>query len=73
MAYRNPPPSFGQVVEWFAPTMIGTAALVLGMLLCVVDLAIRPKSGSSRSLGRSKILVVCSSISAVFNVMVGGG
>ncbi|MCO5207756.1 MAG: hypothetical protein M9928_22340 [Anaerolineae bacterium] len=33
MAYRNPPPSFGQVVEWFAPTMIGTAALVLGMLL----------------------------------------
>jgi hypothetical protein len=54
---NNPDPAFGQVVEWFAPTMIGTAALVLGMLMAWVIWQFGRNFGRKGRWGAALILI----------------
>jgi hypothetical protein len=54
---NNPDPTFGQVVEWFAPTMIGTAALILGMLLAWVIWQFGRNFGRKGRWGAALILI----------------
>lgn len=57
IGWQYPNPSISEVVAWFAPTMIGTAALVLGLLMAWLIWQFGRNLGRTGRWGASLILI----------------